>query len=123
MDIKSEHRNLLKKLGLKEKDFELFKNKTLKYEFDKEKGVRIHDPYYDTSYNEYIGIDGWSAWSSEDDKFMSNILSASKEAVLKSKFDQEALQQDKISTAIQKKFGAAKTDFGDEKKESETGMK
>lgn len=121
MDIKSEHINLLKKLGLKEKDFELFKNETLKYEFDKEKGVRIHDPYYDTSYNEYIGIDGWSAWSSENDNFMSNILSASKEAVLKSKSDQGALQQDKISAAMQKKFGVATTDSEDEKKVSETG--
>ena len=74
MEIKSEHKELLKKMGLKEEDFELFDGKDVRYEVDQEKGARIYDPYYVTSYNEYIASDGWSSWSSENDTFMSDIL-------------------------------------------------
>ena len=53
MDIKPEHKELLKSLGLKEEDFSLFDGKDVRYEVDEEKGVRIYDPYYTTSYDEY----------------------------------------------------------------------
>jgi hypothetical protein len=74
MHIKEEHKMLLKSMGLTEEDFDLFDGKHVQYEYDEEKGVRIHDPFYETSYNEYIGIDGWSSWSSENDTFMHNII-------------------------------------------------
>ena len=74
MPVKEEHKSLLKSMGLTEEDFELFDGTHVRYEYDEGKGVRIHDPFYETSYDEYIGIDGWSSWSSEDDTFMHDIL-------------------------------------------------
>ena len=61
-------------LGLKEEDFDLFDGEFVRFEYDESKGVRLYDPYYRTSYGEYIDVDGWSAWSSEKDTFMSRIL-------------------------------------------------
>ncbi|MBW1720680.1 MAG: hypothetical protein JRH13_14840 [Deltaproteobacteria bacterium] len=105
MEIKEEHKRLLRTLGLGEKDFELFDGKSVAYEVDEEKGVRIYDPYCLTSYNEYIDVDGWSAWSSEQDTFMSDIL---KDARVKAK-EREAVSvkptQEEIAEALQKKFG------------------
>jgi hypothetical protein len=49
MEIREEHKALLKILGLKEEDFELFDDKFVRYEYDEEKGVRLYDPYYETS--------------------------------------------------------------------------
>ena len=104
MNVKKEHKPLLKKLGLKDPDFELFDGKYVRYEFDPERGVRIYDPYYTTSYDEYIGIDGWSAWSDENDTFMSDILKKTYETV---RIKQEACPRatgEDISEALQKKF-------------------
>ena len=105
MKIKEEHKPLLRNLGLKDEDFDLFEGKFVRYEYDDKKGVRIYDPYYRTSYNEYIGIDGWSAWSAEEDTFMSDILKGAREKVarieaLSPKPDQEGITKD-----LQKKFG------------------
>lgn len=74
MKIREDHKRLLKELGLKDEDFGLFDGKFVTYEVDGEKGVRLYDPYYSTSYSEYIDVNGWSAWSSEQDTFMSRIL-------------------------------------------------
>ena len=74
MEISKDHKDLLMELGLKEEDFPHFDGKIVSYEYDEAKGVRLYDPYYRTSYDEYIGIDGWSSWSSESDRFMSTIL-------------------------------------------------
>jgi hypothetical protein len=105
MEIKEGHKALLKVLGLKEEDFGLFDDKFVRYEYDEEKGVRLYDPYYETSYNEYIDSDGWSAWSGENDTFMSDILKASDEKVRQSKTGPPKAVQDEITKALQKKFG------------------
>ncbi len=105
MEVKEEHKVLLKTLGLVDEDFERFDGKFVRYEFDEKRGVRIYDPYYTTSYNEYIGIDGWSAWSDEEDTFMSDILKGAHEKVrLKEASGPKASEED-ISAALQKKFG------------------
>jgi hypothetical protein len=67
MEINEGHRKALIALGIKEEDFRLFDGKTLTYEFDERRGVRLYDPYYHTSYTEYIDVDGWSSWSAEQD--------------------------------------------------------
>jgi len=103
MKVEEAHKPLLKKLGLNDEDFELFDGKFVRYEADARRGVRIYDPYYTTSYNEYIGIDGWSAWSEENDTFMSDILKGAHEKV-RLKEGAGAGQED-ISAALQKKFG------------------
>jgi hypothetical protein len=105
MEIKEEHKALLKDLGLKEEDFERFDGKFLRYEYDEKKGVRIYDPYYSTSYNEYIGIDGWSAWSEEKDTFMSDILAKGETAARQRVSDRPKPDQEKIAADLQKKFG------------------
>ncbi len=74
MEIKEQHKEMLRGMGLSEMDFELFDGKFVTYEYSEEKGVRIYDPYYATTYNEYIGVDGWSSWNTENDTFMSHIL-------------------------------------------------
>ncbi len=76
MEIKKEHKELLMKMGLSEEDLKLFDGKNVRYEFHEEKGVRIYDPFRLTSYEGYIDIDGWSSWSSEEDRFMENIKKA-----------------------------------------------
>lgn len=108
MEIKEEHKALLLGMGLSEKDFELFDGIFITYEYSKENGVRLYDPYYRTSYNEYIGIDGWSSWSSENDTFMRDILKEAREKAGKAKeiagkSDPTALQE-----AMAKKFAKKK---------------
>jgi len=88
MEIKEDHKELLKGMGLKEEDLKLFDGKYVSYEYDELKGVRLYDPYYKTSYNEYIDVDGWSSWSSEEDTFMNDILKGARE---------EAERREKIS--------------------------
>jgi len=109
MEVKEEHKALLKKLGLTNEDFALFDGEFVRYEYDEKKGVRIYDPYYSTSYNEYIGIDGWSAWSDENDTFMSDIMKGTHEEVRRKELSNPRANQGKISEALEKKFGK-KTD-------------
>jgi hypothetical protein len=105
MEIKEDHRDLLRSLGLKEEDFKLFDGKFVRYEFDGEKGVRLYDPYYMTSYNEYIDADGWSSWSYEQDTFMSDILKgAKKKAGIREKASPKP-NQEEIAQSLEKKFG------------------
>jgi hypothetical protein len=105
MDIKQEHKALLKSIGLKEEDFERFDGKFVRYEFDEEKGVRLYDPYYRTSYNEYIDSDGWSAWSSEKDTFMSNILKDARRKAEESEKISPGPSEGEITQTLKKKFG------------------
>ena len=104
MEIQEEHKALLKSLGLKEEDFELFDGKYVRYEYDEEKGVRIYDPYYATSYNEYIDVDGWSSWSVENDTFMSDILKGAQEETRRREALSPKPGQQEIAETIQKKF-------------------
>ena len=104
MEVQEAHKPLLKKLGLRESDFELFDGEFVRYEFDPKRGVRIYDPYYTTSYNEYIGIDGWSAWSDENDTFMSDILKPTHEKVRTTAASGPRASREDISQALQKKF-------------------
>ena len=107
MEIKDTHKALLRKLGLKEADFDLFDGKFVGYEYDDEKGVRIYDPYYATSYNEYIDSDGWSAWSVENDTFMSDMLKSTHDTVGKIRADAPETDREEIAEALRKKFGKA----------------
>lgn len=105
MNIDEEHKNLLKAIGIKEEDFILFDGKTVTYEFDAKKGVRIYDPYYSTSYTEYIDVDGWSSWSTEQDSFTSNILHEAKaEAERREKLSPKPTQEE-LAQSIKRKFG------------------
>ncbi|MEJ2588112.1 MAG: hypothetical protein P8165_11160 [Deltaproteobacteria bacterium] len=110
MDIEAAHKTLLRKLGLLDEDFALFDGKFVTYEYDAEKGVRLYDPYYQTSYNEYIGIDGWSSWSIEEDSFMSDILEPTRKAVAESQPAPPKTPQEPIAEALGKKFGAKSDD-------------
>ncbi len=105
MEITSEHKELLKRLGLKEEDFKLFDGRDVRYEVDEEKGVRIHDPYYVTSYDEYIASDGWSSWSSENDTFMSDFLRKAKKKAAEMGGRSPRLEEEKITQALKTKFG------------------
>ena len=111
MEIKSEHKELLKKLELKEEDFKLFDGKEVRYEVDEEKGVRIYDPYYLTSYNEYIASDGWSSWSSENDTFMSDILKDAKKKAAEMESRSPRPEEGEITQDLKTKFG--ETDSSD----------
>jgi hypothetical protein len=102
--VKEEHKPLLKKLGLTEDDFGLFDGRFVRYEHDDRRGVRLYDPYYRTSYNEYIGIDGWSAWSDENDTFMSDILVGVHETVERVKAKHESAGAD-VGKSMAKRFG------------------
>jgi hypothetical protein len=102
MDIKDEHKMLLLKLGLKEDDFKLFNGKHVTFEFQEDKGVRLYDPYYQTSYSEYIGVDGWSAWSSEADTFISQVFTAAKQAA--ERREKMKPSQEEFGSALEKKF-------------------
>jgi len=105
MNIDEEHKNLLKAIGIKEEDFILFDGKTVTYEFDAKKGVRIYDPYYSTSYTEYIDVDGWSSWSTEQDSFTSDILHEAKaEAERREKLSPKPTQEE-LAQSIKGKFG------------------
>jgi hypothetical protein len=105
MEIQSKHKELLKKLGLKEDDFELFDGKDVCYEVDEEKGVRIFDPYYVTSYEEYIASDGWSSWSSEEDTFMSDILRNARKKAAEMESTSSQPTEGEITQSLQTKFG------------------
>jgi hypothetical protein len=105
MNIDEKHKNLLIALGLKEEDFNLFDGTTVTYEYDGSKGVRLYDPYYSTSYSEYIDVDGWSSWSTEQDSFTSDILNQAKaEAERREKLSPKPTQEE-ISQSIKVKFG------------------
>jgi len=105
MRIKEDHKVLLKNIGLSNDDFKLFDGRLVRYEYDEKKGVRIYDPYYNTSYNEYIGIDGWSAWSEENDTFMSNILKMAEKKDRGEEINVLEAKQKKVSESLKKKFG------------------
>jgi hypothetical protein len=92
-------------MGIKEEDFSLFDGKTVTYEFDAKKGVRLYDPYYSTSYTEYIDVDGWSSWSMEQDSFTADILYEAKaEAERREKLSPRPTQEE-IAQSIKVKFG------------------
>ena len=110
MDLTDEHKQLLKEIRLKEKDFGLFDDKFVRYEYDEEKGVRIYDPNYATSYDEYIDISGWSSWSSEKDTFMSDILKPTHEEVRRRESISPSLDQGEISESLEKKFAGKRKD-------------
>jgi hypothetical protein len=102
MKIKDEHKKLLLNLGLKEEDFKLFDGKHVTFEFQEDKGVRLYDPYYQTSYSEYIGVDGWSAWSSEEDAFISQVFTAATRAA--ERREKVKPSQEELASALEKKF-------------------
>jgi hypothetical protein len=105
MHIDEKHKNLLIALGLKEEDFNLFDGTTVTYEYDGSKGVRLYDPYYSTSYSEYIDVDGWSSWSTEQDSFTSDILNQAKaEAERREKLSPKPTQ-DELAQSMKVKFG------------------
>lgn len=105
MEIKDKHKALLKGLGLKDEDFDCFDGTFVHYEYNDKRGVRIYDPYYQTSYSEYIGIDGWSAWSTEKDTFMSDILRGAKDKARQKETLSSKPGQGEIEEALRKKFG------------------
>ena len=104
MEIKGEHKKLLLDLGLTQEDFKLFNGKDISYEYDEEKGVRLYDPNYQTSYPEYIDIEGWSSWSSEQIAFERNILPpAQAEAKRRAETSPKPTEGD-LKEAFEKKF-------------------
>lgn len=105
MKIKEEHKRLLKSLGLKDEDFEQFDGTSVTYEFDPAKGVRLYDPTYETSFNEYIDVDGWSAWSSENNTFMGDILKGSREEVERKRKMGRKPSPEEFEQSLAKKFG------------------
>ena len=104
MNIKEEHKEILLSMGLKEEDFRLFDGKNVSYEYDQEKGIRLYDPDYMTSYQEYIDIDGWSAWSSEQDTFMSDIVKPAQEVARQREAISQKPDDEEISESLKKKF-------------------
>jgi len=105
MNVEERHEKLLLAMGIKEEDFRLFDGKTVTYEFDEKKGVRLYDPYYHTSYSEYIDVDGWSSWSTEQDSFTSDILNQAKaEAERREKLSPKPTQEE-LSASLKGKFG------------------
>lgn len=110
MEISDEHKGLLRALGLTEKDFARFDARWVRYEFDEERGVRIFDPHYRTSYNEYIGIDGWSAWSSENDTFMSDVIKAAGGSLAGEPGPESPPDREEIADALRKKFAPRKNE-------------
>ena len=105
MKIKEEHKKLLKDLGLKDEDFERFYGTSVTYEYDPDKGVRLFDPDYETSYNEYIDVDGWSAWSSENNSFMGDILKPAWEEVERREKLSGEMSREELEKSLEKKFG------------------
>ena len=104
MNIKEEHKEILLSMGLKEEDFRLFDGKNVSYEYDREKGIRLYDPDYVTSYQEYIDIDGWGAWSSEQDTFMSDIVKPAREAARQREAISQKPDDEEIFESLKKKF-------------------
>ncbi|RJR34806.1 MAG: hypothetical protein C4576_25840 [Desulfobacteraceae bacterium] len=105
MRIPEEHKELLKELGLSENDFQCFNGESVSYEFDENRGVRLYDPYYRTSYQEFIEVDGWSAWSLEKDTFMSDLLEETRAEVARAQAKSAKPSQEEIAKAMQKRFG------------------
>ena len=91
-------------MGIKEEDFRLFDGEHVSYEVDREKGIRLYDPHYLTSYEEYIDIDGWSAWSSEQDTFMSDIVKPAQEVARQREAISQKPDDEEISESLKKKF-------------------
>lgn len=104
MNIEEEHRKILKAMGLKDEDFPIFDGHEVRYEFDQKKGIRLYDPYYRTSYAEYIDVDGWSAWSSEQDTFMSDIVKPAQEVARQREAISQKPDDEEIADALKKKF-------------------
>jgi len=109
MEIREGHKSLLRKLGLGDEDFKKFDGNIVRYEFDEQRGVRLYDPYYRTSYGEYIGIDGWSSWSDENDTFMSDMLKGVHETVRRVAAKHERAEID-VEEALKRKFGKGSED-------------
>jgi hypothetical protein len=105
VEMEELHKKLLFEMGLKEEDLRLFDGKQVTYEYDAEKGVRLYDPYYRTSYNEYIGVDGWSAWSSEPDTFISDVFGAARAEAEKREKMSRRPSGEEVAQALEKKFG------------------
>jgi hypothetical protein len=105
MEITKEHKRLLRAMGLTEEDFTRFDGKQVSYEYNEEKGVRLYDPYYLTSYNEYIDVDGWSSWSSDKDTFMSRILKEARAEAKRREGISSKPTHEEVTEAMQKKFG------------------
>jgi len=105
MTIDEKHKQLLIGLGLKTEDFSFFDGKTVTYEFDENKGVRLYDPYLATSYSEYIDVDGWSSWSTEQDSFVSDILTEAKAEALRRERLSPKPTQEEIAHSMKIKFG------------------
>jgi hypothetical protein len=105
MAIEGLHKKLLIEMGLKEQDFLLFDGKQVTYEYDAERGVRLYDPYYRTSFNEYIDVDGWSLWSSEADTFISDVFGAAKAEAEKRERTSRRPSGEELAQALEKKFG------------------
>jgi hypothetical protein len=104
MEIKEGHKKALIAMGIKQEDFNLFDGKTVTYEYDVKKGVRLYDPYYSTSYTEYIDVDGWSSWSTEQGSFTSDILKEAKaEAERREKLSPKPTQEE-LAQSIKVKF-------------------
>jgi hypothetical protein len=105
MVINETHKKLLIDMGIREEDFTLFDGKTVTYEFDAKKGVRLYDPYCSTSYAEYIDVDGWSSWSTEQDSFTSDILHEAKAEAERRERLRPKPTQEEIAQSLKVKFG------------------
>ncbi|SPD76136.1 conserved hypothetical protein [uncultured Desulfobacterium sp.] len=110
MEVKEEHKDLLRGLGLCDRDFELFDGKFVRYEYDREKGVRIYDPYYATSFEEYIDADGWSSWSIENDTFMTNIIKDAQAETQRREAISQRPGPEEVAEAIRRKFNVKDND-------------
>lgn len=104
MDIKEEHKQIMREMGLRDEDFKLFDGKFVRYEYDERRGIRIYDPYYRTSYSEYIDVDGWSAWSSERDTFMSDIIEDARRVAQQRVEESGGTPSSKIIEQLKEKF-------------------
>lgn len=105
MTIKDKHKKILLDMGLKEEDFMLFDGEYVTYRYDDKLGVRLYDPYYRTSYPEYIDVDGWSAWSSEQVAFEGNILPPARAEAKRRAEASPGFTAEELREAMQKKFG------------------
>ncbi len=72
--MEGKYKELLRSIGVRDEEFELFDGRNLKYEYDPQKGVRLYDPLQKTSTDRYVGIDGWTSWSGEEDDFMATLF-------------------------------------------------
>jgi hypothetical protein len=104
MEIKNEHKKLLLDMGLTEEDFKLFDGENVSYEHDEDLGVRLYDPDYRTSYPEYIDVDGWSSWSSEEFVFERNILPPAQAEARRRAGQTPRPEEEELSEAMKKKF-------------------